>query len=132
MGSGGKALGSSSSITIESGRFGPRVRSHAFTKTNTSVEKVRYAVAIDEQRMMFNPQLWPLGSQFHSHPIAKADAKPQDGVKVWFNGAHGDVGGGVPENQSWLAKVALKVDDRTTQGPRAPLGHPNSQFHGPR
>ena len=96
------------SSVIESGRFGPRLRSHAFTKRNTSVETLRHAVAIDERRTMFNPQLWPAGGVFHRHPIAKADAKPQDAREVWFNGVHGDVGGGPPENQSQLAKVALK------------------------
>lgn len=96
------------SSVIESGRFGPRLRSHAFTRTNTSVEAIRHAVAIDERRTMFIPQLWPMGGDFHSHPIAKTDLKPQDVLEVWFNGVHGDVGGGHPESESQLAKVALK------------------------
>ncbi|MGA9600796.1 MAG: DUF2235 domain-containing protein, partial [Methylocystis sp.] len=96
------------SSVIESGRFGPRLRSHAFTKTNTSVEAVRHAVAIDERRTMFNPQLWPTGGQFHHHPLEKSDAKPQDVLEVWFSGTHGDVGGGYPDNQSQLVKVPLK------------------------
>jgi len=44
---------------IESGRFGLRLKKHAFTKTNTSVVSARHAVAIDERRTMFRPQLWP-------------------------------------------------------------------------
>jgi uncharacterized protein (DUF2235 family) len=95
------------SSVIESGRFGPRLRSHAFTRTNTSVEAVRHAVAIDERRTMFNPQLWPAGGEFHSHPIAKTDVRLQDVLEVWFNGVHGDIGGGYSENQSQLPKVAL-------------------------
>ncbi|CAJ0849346.1 hypothetical protein AMST5_00112 [freshwater sediment metagenome] len=95
------------SSVIESGRFGPRLRSHAFTKSNTSVEAVRHAVAIDERRTMFNPQLWPAGGEFHSHPLNKTGAKPQDTLEVWFNGVHGDIGGGLPEKESQLAKVSL-------------------------
>jgi uncharacterized protein (DUF2235 family) len=43
---------------IESGPWGPRLRSHAYTRRNPSVEMVRHAVAMDERRTMFSPQLW--------------------------------------------------------------------------
>ncbi len=96
------------SSVIESGRFGPRLRSHAFTKKNTSVESVRHAVAVAERRTMFTPQLWPAGEMFHSNPLSSAGGALQDALEVWFNGVHGDVGGGWPEEQSQLAKVALR------------------------
>ena len=92
---------------IESGRFGFRLKKHAFTKTNTSVVSIRHAVAIDERRTMFRPQLWPLDVSFLRNRFDPNDATPQDAKEVWFAGVHGDVGGGYPEAQSSLAKLPL-------------------------
>lgn len=103
---------------IEHGRYGPRLRSHAYTKRNRSVESVRHAVAIDERRTMFQPQLWAPGEEYWGNPFNKAAAKPQDAREVWFAGVHCDVGGGYPEAESGLAKVALQWMVEQTQ----PLG----------
>nr|WP_319483784.1 DUF2235 domain-containing protein [uncultured Cohaesibacter sp.] len=92
---------------IESGRHGPRLRSHAFTQTNQNVEHVRHALAIDERRTMFEPQLWPSGKQFWPQPFQPDKAVEQDVKEVWFTGVHADIGGGYPENKSQLAKIAL-------------------------
>lgn len=93
---------------IENGRYGPRLRSHAYTKSNRSVESVRHAVGIDERRTMFRPQLWPQGGEYWGNPFNKAAAKPQDVCEVWFAGVHGDVGGGYPEPESGLTKIVLQ------------------------
>jgi len=100
---------------IESGRYGPRLRSHAFTRTNQNVEHVRHAVAIDERRTMFQPQLWPAGNEFWPKPFQKDSAVSQDVKEVWFSGSHGDVGGGYPEKDSRLAKVTLNWMIQETQ-----------------
>lgn len=100
---------------IEHGRYGPRLRSHANTKHNRSVESIRHAVAIDECRTMFRPQLWPQGEEYWGNPFNKAAAKPQDLREVWFAGVHGDVGGGYPEAESGLAKIALQWMIEQTQ-----------------
>jgi len=92
---------------IESGRNGPRLKSHAFTSRNTSVQSVSHAVAIDEKRTMFRPQLWPAGQEYWGNPFNNAAARPQDVSEVWFAGGHGDVGGGYPEVDSALCKVPL-------------------------
>lgn len=92
---------------IESGRFGPRLKSHAFTSRNTSVEAVSHAVALDERRTMFRPKLWPSNQEYWGNPFNKAAAKPQDVEEIWFAGCHGDVGGGFPEADSKLCKVPL-------------------------
>ena len=92
---------------VEWGRFGPRFRTHAFTKTNKSVEAVRHAVAIDERRTMFRPQLWPDGGDYWGGPFKPKTVKKQDVEEVWFSGVHSDVGGGLPEKASGLAKVSL-------------------------
>ena len=92
---------------IESGRFGPRLRSHAFTSTNPSVESVRHALALDERRTMFQPQLWPTGKMYRrEHFNAKSEIE-QDVKEAWFVGSHGDVGGGYPEAKSAIAKIPL-------------------------
>lgn len=96
------------SSVIESGRFGPRLRSHAFTRTNPSVEAVAHALAIDEKRTMFRPQLWNEDQDYLGNPFNTKAAQPQDVSQVWFAGSHGDVGGGQSESESALAKVPLE------------------------
>ncbi len=92
---------------IEWGRFGPRLRSHAFTRTNQSVETVRHAVAVQERRTMFQPKLWPPDGEYWGNPFNRDAARPQDSKETWFTGVHGDVGGGYPEAASALAKIPL-------------------------
>ncbi|MEM0989151.1 MAG: DUF2235 domain-containing protein [Pseudomonadota bacterium] len=92
---------------IESGRWGPRLRSHAFTSNNPSVASVRHAVALDERRTMFQPQLWPLGRPHRPKRFDPASELPQNAEELWFVGSHGDVGGGYPEERSAIAKVPL-------------------------
>ena len=92
---------------IEWGRFGPRLRSHAFTSTNQSVETIRHAVAIHEKRTLFRPKLWPAQGEYWGNPFNRSASRPQDATEVWFTGSHGDVGGGYPEADSALAKIPL-------------------------
>lgn len=103
---------------IESGRFGPRLRSHAFTSTNPSVAAVRHAVALDEKRTMFQPQLWPLGQVHRPKYFQNNSEVPQDAKEVWFAGSHGDVGGGYPEPLSAVAKfpLAWMINEAKTAG----------------
>ncbi|WP_224814124.1 DUF2235 domain-containing protein [Hasllibacter sp. MH4015] len=104
------------SSVIESGRAGiPRLRKHAFTEDNPSVEAVRHAVAIVERRTMFVPQLWPAGQTFRQQRPAEEPAPPQDAKEVWFNGYHADVGGGSEEMKSGLAKIPLDWMIRETR-----------------
>jgi uncharacterized protein (DUF2235 family) len=93
---------------IESGRFVPRLRSHAFTSRNPSVESVRHTVAVDERRTMFNAILWPADGMYRGNPFNRIREVDQDVREVWFNGCHCDVGGGLPEAESALAKVPLR------------------------
>jgi hypothetical protein len=71
-----------------------------YTTHNPSIEVGRHAVAIDERRAFFRENLW--------HPKAKNPTGPKDMLQVWFPGSHGDVGGGYPESDSGLAKIALE------------------------
>ena len=68
-----------------------------FTASNPDIEIARHAVSIDEHRAFFRTNLW--------RPSKDWDAKKIK--QVWFPGVHSDVGGGYPEAESGLAKLAL-------------------------
>ncbi len=95
---------------IEPGKVGLQFKTQPFTNRNPSVRHVRHAVAIDERRTMFRPELWPSEQPFWGSPFRPPEnrpVEPQDVKEVWFAGVHGDVGGGYPEDQSALIKVPL-------------------------
>ncbi|SIS57083.1 Uncharacterized alpha/beta hydrolase domain [Roseivivax lentus] len=104
---------------IEWGRFGPRLKSHAFTKNNTSVQAIAHAVSIHERRTMFRGKLWPEGQVFKPNRFMKTeDAPEQHALEVWFWGVHGDIGGGYGEAESRLAKLPLvwMIEEAEAQG----------------
>ncbi len=63
------------------------LRTVPFTASNPSIDHVRHAVAIDERRTAFQPNLFR---------AAKAE-QHLSFQELWFAGSHGDVGGGYPE-----------------------------------
>lgn len=117
---------------IENGRYGIRLKSHAFTRNNRSVETVAHAVAIDERRTMFTPQLWGGERLYHAGPFDNGSGLPQEVHEVWFAGGHGDVGGGYPEKESATAKVPLvwMIDHAKSCGIRFSTRSINSLVHG--
>ena len=68
-----------------------------YTANNASIEHVRHAVAIHENRVCFKANLFR----------PKSAGQHQSFEQIWFKGAHCDVGGGYSEEESGLAKVAL-------------------------
>lgn len=103
---------------IEPGKVGIQFKTHPFTNRNPSVRHVRHAVAIDERRTMFRPELWPSDQHFWGSPFrppADRPVEPQDVKEVWFTGVHGDIGGGYPEKQSALIKIPLAWMIRETE-----------------
>lgn len=69
-----------------------------YTADNPDIAIGRHAVALDERRAFFRTNLWrpsPAGG-------------PKDLKQVWFPGVHCDVGGGYPEVESGLSKLALQ------------------------
>ncbi len=72
-----------------------------YEANNPDIAIGRHAVAIDERRAFFRTNLW-------RPQDAKAPHGPRDLKQVWFPGVHCDVGGGYPEVESGLSKVALK------------------------
>jgi uncharacterized protein (DUF2235 family) len=70
-----------------------------YTANNPDIEVGRHAVAIDERRAFFRSNLW------RPQP---PESGPKDLKQVWFPGVHSDVGGGYPESESGLSKIALE------------------------
>lgn len=80
---------------------------HAFVdnKLHPNVEHGRQALAIDEMRQTFKPELW--------HQCL--DSNPDEDIEqVWFSGVHSNVGGGYPKDElslpalSWMVEEAKK------------------------
>ncbi len=92
---------------------------HRFHRFNLSEVVVhgRHAVAIDEPRKSFHPELWP-------EPRCPGTGTRTMG-QVWFAGSHSDVGGGYAERQlsdialQWMVCEALWVEE----GLRLQRGH---------
>jgi len=82
-----------------------------YTADNPNIAIGRHAVAIDERRTFFRTNLWRGAKGEHS-------VGPKDLKQVWFPGVHSDVGGGYPECQSGLSKIALKwmIDEAKSAG----------------
>lgn len=90
------------------GRHGlhPVVNSHNLS-LSPSVHTARQALAIDERRFKFAPELWRQHDG-EAPAVARMDvaADPERVKQVWFEGAHSDVGGGAHPEGS-LADTAL-------------------------
>lgn len=67
-----------------------------YTARNPDIAIGRHAISIDERRCFFRQNLW------------SGPGPGQDFKQVWFAGVHSDVGGGYPEKESGLAKIALE------------------------
>lgn len=99
---------------IEPGKHWLQMKTHPFSNMNPSVEWVRHAVAIDERRTMFQPELWLPDQDYRGSPFKKVKRK-QNFKQVWFAGVHGDVGGGYPEPDSGQIKIPLEWMIRETE-----------------
>lgn len=74
-----------------------------YTTNNPDIHIGRHAISIDEKRAFFRTNLWKL-----PQPAPPSGCGPKDLKQVWFPGVHCDVGGGYPEAESGLAKIALE------------------------
>jgi uncharacterized protein (DUF2235 family) len=87
----------------------PRFLTLPHTRRNPSVEIFRHAIAIDERRRMFRLNRWIEPQVYVQNPFYKPARAVQQNVKqVWFAGAHADIGGGYPEEESGLSKFSLE------------------------
>jgi uncharacterized protein (DUF2235 family) len=69
-----------------------------------SISRACQALALDEERTTFHPQLWHETGSVKADATEGADAQPRRYVKderisqVWFAGVHSNVGGGYPDD----------------------------------
>lgn len=97
----------------------PALEELSYACENKSVACFRQALAIDEQRTMFEPLHWKAGQKHTRSPYHSDDkGEDQDNQEVWFSGSHSDIGGGAHEDQSCLSKIPLKwiVDEAVAKG----------------
>jgi uncharacterized protein (DUF2235 family) len=73
--------------------WNPRI--YTYTAKNLSLKTVRHAVSIDEHRAFFRQNLLTQDEE-------------QDFKQYWFPGVHADVGGGYPEADGGLWRVAFE------------------------
>jgi len=66
------------------------------TRENDLVEVIRHAVALDERRGLFQPNLF------------ETDTAGSDVQQIWFPGFHSDVGGGQPLKESGIGSVTFE------------------------
>jgi uncharacterized protein (DUF2235 family) len=73
-----------------------------------SIDAIRHALSLDDERPTFRPVLWNefVQDPDHPHDPTQRVALGQDRIQqVWFGGVHANVGGGYPDDG--LAHVAL-------------------------
>lgn len=108
------------SSLIEPGRgLLPTIRRHhPSTSRNPAVAHVRHAAALDERRRMFDLVRWPERQPHCPDPARPEVTVDQDAREVWFAGCHADVGGGLAEAESALAKIPLAwlIDESAALG----------------
>ena len=92
---------------------GLRHRFHDLTLSE-SVVHARHALAIDDERKTFLPELW-------AEKLPKVD---QTMAQVWFAGMHTDVGGGYLEKGLGDVSLAWLVDEAVNKGLRIYSRHP--------
>ena len=82
-----------------------------FVSDNPDIAIGRHAIAIDERRAFFRTHRWVPSRELEQHG-------PRDVKQVWFAGVHCDVGGGYPEAESGLSKIALEwmLEEARTAG----------------
>ncbi len=98
-------------------RFG-RHRFHDAT-LNPKVDHGRHALAIDENRKVFSPELW---DQSRLSPANRDQIK-----QIWLAGCHSDIGGGYGLKMgltdlamAWMVSEAMAARDRVPNPLRAP------------
>jgi uncharacterized protein (DUF2235 family) len=101
--------------TVKSyGGIWPRSLPHL--RHNRSVECVRHALALDEQRSWFLPTSW---SGIDSDPPRRetpTKCAPQTVEEIWFRGSHSDVGGGLQDDAASKAPLRWMLNEAARAG----------------
>jgi len=86
--------------------WNPKILPH--TSNNPSVRRVRHALALDERRAFYRPNVWG-----NVEPTEVTDV-----LELWFAGVHSDIGGGYPEEEAGLSAITLQwmVEEASAAG----------------
>jgi uncharacterized protein (DUF2235 family) len=85
-------------------------------RRNPIVERVRHALALDEERSWFLPTSWS-GIDSDPPPLAPATGcQPQDVEEIWFRGSHSDVGGGLEDKEASRAPLRWMLNEAAHAG----------------
>lgn len=96
-----------------------------YDQTLRGVEHARQALALDDERRTFHPNVWHLNPDLETLPD---DATNPDNIEqVWFAGAHSNVGGGYPKDE--LANVTLDwmLGELEALGDEGPILKPDAR-----
>ena len=94
-------------------------------RLNDKVRRVCHALALDEERTTFHPELWTEEGEKPLVPDAEGRTFVKDEriSQVWFAGVHSNIGGGYPEDSLanipfyWILKEAERCGLKVKTGP---------------
>lgn len=86
-------------------------------RRNPSVEVVRHALSLDEERSWYIPTSWG-GIDSDPPPLEerKECKRPQHVEEIWFRGSHSDVGGGLKDACASKAPLRWMVNEAARAG----------------
>ena len=86
-------------------------------RRNPSVEVVRHALSLDEERSWFIPTSWG-GIDSDPPPLEqrKECKRPQHVEEIWFRGSHSDVGGGLEDDCASKAPLRWMLNEAASAG----------------
>ena len=96
-------------------------RRHGFhdVKLSSSVQTARHALAIDERRKPFKPQVWQVSQEaLESKDAAAREEGDEDSEwlkQVWFAGTHSQIGGGVTRARIAFRWMCAEAEDAGLQ-----------------
>lgn len=90
------------------------------------VETARQALALDEERTTFHPQLWEEPDADDASVPRERDRKVADErlCQVWFAGVHSNVGGGYPDDSLAYIPFVWMIEEARRCGLRFKSDHP--------
>ena len=91
-------------------------RSLPHLRHNGSVERVRHAMSLDEQRSWFLPTSWGGIDSDPPRPETRRQCKPQTVEEIWFRGSHSDVGGGLVDDAASKAPLRWMLNEAARAG----------------
>jgi uncharacterized protein (DUF2235 family) len=86
-------------------------------RRNPSVDVVRHALSLDEERSWYIPTSWG-GIDSDLSPLEQRQEcrRPQHVEEIWFRGSHSDVGGGLKDDRGSKAPLRWMLNEAASAG----------------